>query len=200
MCNKLTIIWTGLLGASLLALTACTGGDPANGTPAPTSSPPASTGLQGGAPPVPSPLNPAAIEAAPCSAITPEQVASLGLPQKSTEPHTDENGSCTWRFATGGKPSSFSGSLVKGVGLQSLYMRNQSGGLPLFEPFTASGYPAAVYYATANRPPGECALTAALRDDLGYTISVSVDPPLGDGCELGKKVAGFVVEYLKGKS
>jgi hypothetical protein len=202
MRNMKTATWAALLGASLLVLTACTG-DNTTGTPTPASPTPTSAALPDGVPPVPAPLNPATIQAAPCSPITPEQVASLGMPQKDTEVHPDDTGACSWGFVTGGKPASFSGSLLMNIGLQGLYSRHQMGGLTKFEPFTTAGYPGVVYDTTTNTPPGGCALTVALQNNIGYTISVSLNSdnsPLGNGCELGKKVAGFVVEYLKGKS
>jgi uncharacterized protein DUF3558 len=175
------------------------------GTAAPAS-PASSTGLRFGAPPVPAPLDPTPLETDPCAVMTPVQVASLGAPFKNTAPDpNDPTGpSCGWRFATNDGPSSVSGGVFTGDpthgGISGLYGQQQIGGLTKFQPFTVNGYPGVVYDAATNTAPGGCAAAIGLRNDLTYTISVSLDAldhPFADGCELGKKVAGFVIRYLQ---
>lgn len=192
------------LGLGLLS-TSCSSNTPVDGTAAPSGPAPSSTPSlpSDGAPAVPKPLNSEAIEKAPCSAITADQIASLGAPQKSAEPKVADPGGpkCSWRFASE-NPSSVTGAVFTGdpnhSGISGLYYNHKSGGLAKFEPFTASGYPGAVY--TNSSLTEECAAAVGIRDDLTYTISVSLDTatsPLGNPCDLGKKVAGFVIDYLK---
>ncbi|MEC3978799.1 DUF3558 domain-containing protein [Amycolatopsis sp. H20-H5] len=190
-----------------LATTGCSGTSAVNGTPtAPAPSAPASTALPSdGAPAVPKALDPAALEKDPCSAMTADQVASLGKPQKSTEPEVADSGGpkCSWDFATDG-PSSVTGAVFTAdpsrSGISGLYSQHKVDGLTKFEPFSVDGYPGVVYDNSTNALPGQCAAAVGIRDDLTYTISVSLysgTTPFTDGCELGKKVAGFVIEYLK---
>ncbi len=138
--------------------------------------------------------------------MTPDQVATLGAPAKNSEPKpADPTGpACSWSFATDDGPSSTTGAVFTADpthgGISGLYGKQQSGGLSKFQPFTVSGYPGVIYDAATNSSPGSCGLAVGLRDDLTYTISVDLDAlkqPFADSCELGKKVAGFVVQYLQ---
>lgn len=138
--------------------------------------------------------------------MTPAQVASLGAPLKNTVPKPDDptGPSCGWRFVTPDAPASVSGAVFTGDpshgGISGLYGQQQTGGLSKFQPFSVDGYPGVVYDAGTNTPAGGCAVAVGLRNDLSYTISVSLDAlehPFADGCELGKKVAGFVITYLQ---
>ncbi|WP_081655371.1 DUF3558 domain-containing protein [Amycolatopsis orientalis] len=194
----------GLL-ASAIFLAGCSG-ESGSASPATSAAPPSSTGLPFGAPSVPAPLDPTALEKNPCAAMTADQVASLGAPLKGTVPQPDDptGPSCGWRFATDEAPSSVSGTVFtkdpSHGGISGLYGQKQAGGVTQFEAFSANGYPGVVYNASSNPPPGSCALAVGLRDDLAYTISVSLDAlkqPFADGCELGKKVAGYVIQYLQ---
>ena len=175
------------------------------GTAVPAS-PTTSTGLRFGAPPVPAPLDPTPLEKDPCAVMTPAQVASLGAPFKdaASKPADILGPSCDWSFATEDDPSSVSGTVFtkdpSHGGISGLYGKQQTGGLTKFQPFTINGYPGIVYDAATNTAPGGCAAAIGLRNDLTYTISVSLDAldhPFADGCELGKKVAGFVIQYLQ---
>jgi hypothetical protein len=203
MPNPRTATFT-LLAAGLL-VSSCSS-QAGNATPA-SPAPPSSSGLRFGAPPVPAPLDPAPLEKTPCAAMTEDQVAGLGAPPKSAQAKpTDPLGpSCTWRFATDEDgPSSTTGAVFTADptrgGISGLYGKQQLGGTTRFEPFSANGYPGVIYNASTSPPPGSCALAVGIRDDLTYTISVDLDGlkhPFAEGCELGKKVAGFVVSYLQ---
>lgn len=190
-------------------LTACSTESPAVSAPQTTSTAPSAPTLPSdGAPAVPKPLNAARIEADPCSPITAAQVASLGQPQKSATVNSDALGpGCSWRFASE-DPSSFSGGLLTNdpqhSGISGIYSQHTRGSLTKFSAFSANGYPGAVYSDSTNPLPGECVAAVGVRDDLAYVISISLysgTTPFTDPCELGKKVAGFVIEYLqKGQS
>ena len=176
------------------------------GTAAPASPPASSTGLRFGAPAVSAPLDPAALEKTPCAAMTSAQVTSLGAPYKGEEPKPNDSlgPACSWAFDTKEAGSFVTGAVFTGDsshgGISGLYGRQQSGGLAKFQPFTVNGYPGVIYDAASNTPPGSCPLAIGLRDDLTYTISVDLDglkQPFADACEVGKKVAGFVITYLQ---
>lgn len=168
----------------------------------PSSSPATSTSAKVNEHPVPQPLDTRAFEAAPCTVPSAEQVSELGVPFKSATIHADPEGpGCAIRFATE-NPNLFVGTIFTSdhSGISGLYEKQQQGGFTDFKPFTASGYPGAVFANVTVPDVGHCSLAVGLRDDLTYSLSVSLDSattPLGDPCELGKKVAGFVVEYLK---
>ncbi|HEY2061081.1 MAG TPA: DUF3558 domain-containing protein [Amycolatopsis sp.] len=191
--------------ALLVVATLVAGCSGQTGTAVPAS-PASSTGLRFGAPPVPAPLDPTPLETDPCAAMTPVQVASLGAPFKNEEskPADPLGPACSWSFATEDGRSSTTGAVFTGDpshgGISGLYGRQQMGGLTKFQPFTANGYPGVIYDAASNTPPGSCPLAIGLRNDLTYTISVDLDGldhPFADACELGKKVAGFVIQYLQ---
>ncbi|MBB4687809.1 hypothetical protein BJY18_005294 [Amycolatopsis jiangsuensis] len=138
--------------------------------------------------------------------MTADQVTSLGAPFKSTDPKPDgpTGPTCTWRFDTQESPTGVTATVFtkdpSHGGISGLYGRQQSGGLTKFQPFTVDGYPGVFYDNADNPPPGLCALAVGLRDDLSYTMTVSLDglkSPFADSCEVGKKVAGFVVSYLQ---
>jgi hypothetical protein len=137
--------------------------------------------------------------------MTPAQVGSLGAPLKNTNPEPDDptGPSCGWVFDTADHTSVVSAGVFTGDpshgGISGVYGKQQTGGLTKFQPFTVMGYPGAIYDAASNSLPGSCGLAVGLRDDLSYTITVGLDNshPFTDACELGKKVAGFVVQYLQ---
>jgi hypothetical protein len=177
---------------------------PGTATPAP-SAPASSAGPRFGAPPVPAPLDPAPLEKAPCAAMTSTQVASLGAAYKNEEskPSDPLGPTCSWSFDTDDNASSVTGGVFtkdpSHGGISGLYGRQQTGGLTKFEPFSVNGFPGVVYDASNNPLLGSCALGVGLRNDLSYTITVGLDDrsPFTDACELGKKVAGFVITYLQ---
>ena len=190
--------------ALLVAGTLMAGGSGQSGTASPAPTRP--TALRFGAPPVPAPLDPTPLETDPCAAMTPAQVDSLGAPFKDAEskPADILGPACSWSFATEDGRSSTTGAVFTGDpshgGISGLYGRQQMGGLTKFQPFAANGYPGVIYDAASNTPPGSCPLAVGLRNDLTYTISVDLDGldhPFADACELGKKVAGFVIQYLQ---
>ncbi|UKD53595.1 DUF3558 domain-containing protein [Amycolatopsis sp. FU40] len=191
------------LAAAAVLLSSCSA-EP--GKAAPTTAPPStSAGPRFGAPPVPVPLDASSLEKEPCAALTPDQVASLGAPFKGNDPKPDDatGPSCNWKFATT-PASSVGGTLTTKDpghgGISGIYSKKQFGGVTKFEPFTVNSYPGVVYDPADNSPAGLCTMVIGLRDDLGYVIDVSLDGlknPFADSCELGKKVAGYVIQYLK---
>ncbi|MEC3978796.1 DUF3558 domain-containing protein [Amycolatopsis sp. H20-H5] len=188
--------------AALSVLFAGCSGKGATPTSTPSVSPQPPTASKVNEHAVPQALETKSFEAAPCSAPSPEQVAGLGAPLKSATPRTDPEGpGCSIRFATD-NPNSVVGTIFTSdhSGMSGLYEKQQQGGFTDFKPFTVSGYPGAVFANVSTSDPAHCSLAVGLRDDLTYSVSVSLDSattPLGDPCALGKKVAGFVVEYLK---
>ncbi|MFF0144505.1 uncharacterized protein DUF3558 [Amycolatopsis sulphurea] len=202
MTNRHTV--TASLAAATVLLTGCAS-EPGNAAPA-SPAPPTSTGLPFGAPPVPAPLDPAPLKKAPCDAMTADQVASLGAPLKNarSKPADPTGPACSWTFDYEDDISAVTGAVFTADpthgGISGLYGQKQFNGLTRFEPFSANGYPGVIYDAATNSMPGNCALAVGLRDDLTYTISVGLDVlkhPFAEGCELGKKVAGYVIQYLQ---
>ncbi|MFD2469489.1 DUF3558 domain-containing protein [Amycolatopsis silviterrae] len=191
------------LAAAAVLLSSCS---TESGKAAPATAPPStSTGPRFGAPPVPAPLDASPLEKNPCAAMSPDQVASLGAPFKNNDPKPDDytGPSCNWEFATS-PASSVGGTLATKDpghgGISGIYSKKQSGGVTKFEPFTVNNYPGVIYDPASNSPAGLCTMVVGLRDDLGYVIDVSLDGlknPFADSCEVGKKVAGYVVQYLQ---
>lgn len=204
MPKPTTITALSLLATAILA-TSCSG-EGGEATPAPSSVPVSSVSPKFGAPPVSTPLDPGPLEKTPCAAMTADQVAALGAPLKTTKakPADPTGPACSWVFDTPDGPSSATGAVFTADpthgGISGLYGKQQTGGLTKFEPFSVNGYPGVIYDAAANSMPGSCGLAVGLRDDLTYTISVDLDvlkKPFADSCEVGKKVAGYVIQYLQ---
>ncbi|WP_275291219.1 DUF3558 domain-containing protein [Amycolatopsis sp. La24] len=202
MNSRYAATFTFALAAVLLS--GCSG-EPGNATS--TAPPPSSSaGPQFGAPSVPAPLDATALEKDPCAAMNADQVTSLGAPFKNTAPQPDgaTGPTCGWRFATDDGPSSVGGTVVtkdpSHSGLSGIYGQQKAGALTKFEPFTVAGYPGVIYDPASNSPAGLCTMTVGLRNDLTYVINVNLDSlkkPFADSCEVGKKVAGYVIQYLQ---
>lgn len=185
-------------GVALL-LAGCSNDDPSPSPPAGAAERPNSpSSPANGAPQVPNSLNIKPLEANPCSAITDEQIASLGEPLQNAE---REDTDCSWKLGT---PQEFRGQfdaglLPAGQGLNDTYKQHEQGQFPTFEPVTIAGYPAVINGKTR----GECTLVAGLRNDRVYlvTAQAGIDTPMeGNECQAAQKVTEFAINNLKGAS
>jgi hypothetical protein len=158
-----------------------------------------------GAPNVVEPLNTTGIDNSPCDAVTKEQIESLGVPLKksSVNPNLVKSKYCHWILVDGA--GTFDGGTVvdNPSGLSSLYATNTEGGLTHFQPTPLiEGYPGLVYAQGGRVGDGECTLAVGVRNDLTYTVNVGLNntnPNYKDPCGAAQKIAGFAIQYLKGK-
>ncbi|MGH3515936.1 MAG: DUF3558 domain-containing protein, partial [Haloechinothrix sp.] len=154
--------------------------------------PPADSGLpHSGAPKVENPIDTAAFEADPCSAITEQQLAEerVNIDEVKPEPDNQVGPSCTWysTFEWG----QFSGAVLtaNSDGLSTQYAQYQAGEWAYFEELSVAGYPAVVNSLTDNRKNGDCTLNVGVRDDLTYILTLSLgteNPYRTKPCELAE--------------
>lgn len=190
-------------------------GVPGGQTPLPTPPTGASSGApveglpHSGAPKVETPIaDTSQWENDPCSAISADQLTSLGLTVPSPERHDIPNigPGCMWEFDSE-SASLFSAGFAtqgSGKGMSSLYAHKAAGTAAYFEELQPiEGHPAALEGPKDDRAIGVCDLGVGLRDDLLYTVVVTADPstPQGkDPCDFAAKVAALAVQTMKGSS
>jgi hypothetical protein len=190
------------------ALLAGCGNDPTAGAPAAPSTTPSTPALpQDGAPNVESPLNTAAIDTAPCSAVSKEKIETLGGKLRSSK---EENAVlnpgdrvCTWIFESGMGTIGANTSTDNNIGISSLYSLNKLGKLTVFQPTAPiEGYPGVIYSDQASTRIGDCTLAVGLRNDHSYIVHTSLrsnHPNYSNPCEVATKVAAFTIQSLRGK-
>lgn len=179
--------------------------------PAPPSGSPQSSAPEtpsDGAPKVQKPIDSAAFEADPCSAISTQQLQSIGLQVKEAKPDLDPaiGPGCDWTIAGNAEGGSIGGTFqVENTGgLGSFYRDSQQGELGLFEEISPiEGQPAIAYGRKDDRNRGQCSVAVGLRDDLVYVASIGVSPKnpfRADPCSAGQQVATMAVQTLRGGS
>jgi hypothetical protein len=160
---------------------------------------------QAGAPSVDNPLKTDSIDNTPCNAATAEQVESIGgkLKNADTSPMLGKSMACHWVFEDGLGAISANTLPENTSGLSSLYSKQSKGQLTAFQPLPPiEGYPAVLFADGGRLGDGVCSMTAGLRNDLSYIVGVDLDPRnphYSDPCDLATKLAGFAIQYLKGK-
>ncbi|MFD5827354.1 DUF3558 domain-containing protein [Lentzea sp. NPDC060358] len=192
-----------VVGAAAVALLAgCDTGGGATGTPTNTTPPPSSS-AGGGAPEVRNPLDLSAVEAAPCSALTPAQVESFGLPGVAGKVNTSSPGaSCIWLGAsTPAKVAPALTVLPGGTNLDSVYRNKDNGTYAVFEPMAdVQGYPAVLTLATDERSKGNCEIVVGATADKAilFTIqAVTGSPKFADPCGAVTEFATLAVTTIK---
>ncbi|WP_410654580.1 DUF3558 domain-containing protein [Amycolatopsis sp. lyj-112] len=188
---------TAFLAAALLALSGC--GTPA---PGPSSPPPVSV------PSIPAPLDGAGFLADPCTAITVEQVESMGFTDGRRG--NGRAGECLLGFGpTVEVTVSWLTPLRESIG--SLY-RDHATGRDIgnrWEELAIQGYPAVVVRAEENiarrqhEGPLACKLALGVDDDTLVYVGANTrgraeaGPWQYDSCGAAEKIAGFVIENLR---
>ncbi|MFI9384970.1 DUF3558 domain-containing protein [Kutzneria sp. NPDC052558] len=173
------------------------------GTPSPQTSTPA-TSLPAGTPHVANPLDTSKAQAAPCSVITDQQIAQLGIVADKKLSDASLGPSCDWHDTS--KLPAMLGFEVQFVtsnksGLSSLYEQKDSlrqGGY--FEPVNPiQGYPAVLYGQVEDRPDGACGIAVGVSDTLDYSVSVNVNsgPNVKTPCDVAEKIADMVMTNLR---
>ncbi len=196
-------IRTIVAGAAALALLAgCGNSGDTTGTPT-TGPQPTSTGQSGGAPKVGTPLDVKAFEAAPCTAVTPAQVETFGLPGVTGKVNSTAPGpACVWTGVnTAAKASPGLVFLPDGTNLGTIYANKDNGTYAAFEELPAiQGYPAALTMAADQRTSGNCEISLGVSDDRAILFtfsSLNGSPRYADPCGSLTEFANLAVTTIK---
>lgn len=196
-----------------LGLAGCTTSDAGTPTPGPdssASSAPTSTGSSAPnsgqdtleAPRVENPLDASRFLTDPCAALTPDQLATLGV---STPGRGDTESEiaktvgplCTWTADTE-IPSVIGITWQSGNknGLADLYrMRHERG---YFEETTVKGYPAVFSSGLDNRDGGDCYIYVGISDTLTFAASETGVLDADGACARAEQVAAAAVVTMRG--
>ena len=193
---RIRTIVAGTAAVALLAGCGDSGGT--TGTPTTASQPSSS----GGAPKIESPLDVKAFEAAPCSTVTPAQVAAFGLPGVTGRVNSNElGGACIWLGAsTPAKMAPGVAFLPEGTNLSTI-LPNKANIYAAFEPQPAiQGYPTYIAVVSDARDNGDCDLLVGVSDDKALTFTFQSDkgsPKFADPCAGITEFANLAITTMK---
>jgi hypothetical protein len=189
-----------VLSAAVL-LTGCSNGVTGHASPStstPTSAP--SSGSDPDVPKVAQPLDTARYEQDACAALTKDQLTQLGI---TTAPKPDPSNlgpGCDWNAFDEIGFTLDSRLLTSGSSLANIYGLQKQGEWSYFQPVAdVSGYPG-VLVDDDDPPKNTCQLLVGVRDDLLYSVQISVSPDAsiyGNPCPTLQKVAEMAVSTMK---
>ena len=173
--------------------------DPASSTPAAASP---SADVPAGVPKVAHPIDTARFEKEPCAALTAGQLAQLRI---TTAPKPDAGNKlgpgCEWNAYDEIGLTVGAALLTAGSSLATLYKQNEQGDWKLFKPVAdVAGYPGVLLDELDAQPKGNCGLSVAVRDNLIYSLSVTISSgskDYGNPCPVAQKAAELAVSTMK---
>lgn len=184
------------------ACTACTqyiSGTPTAAPPDTSSGTAPSTNAQTyGAPRVTNPLDASTYFDRPCSVLTDDQRASLGI-SKPGRPGTDSDighnagPACSWANEARTTEAAF--LTANKNGLSDTYRGHQQGYFEFWQPTTVDNYPAVFNDSFDQRDMGACGLTVGISDTL--TLAVNVVGSDTDPCEQTRRATSMVIDTVK---
>lgn len=199
-----TLTGVTIVSSALLALTACSGDGPTTILPTnagTTPSAPSRGATQPSAPAIPEPLEPTDLVDDPCSSLTPEQTADLGVNGQGTETRVTTDGlkGCDWKFGANLEwkiqvayvtPNSKNG-------LQNEYDQHAAGAFDggYFEPMSVAGYPGVFSNVADTRPDGRCDLGVGINNETLLTVAVTGDAGK-DNCRAASNVAERIIATI----
>jgi hypothetical protein len=187
--------------AALALLTGCGTGGGTTGTPTNATQPTTSAGNSGGAPKVSNPLDLAAVEAAPCNAVTAAQLTAYGLPGVTGSVNTGAPGpACQWSGTfTAAEMSVGMVVLPSGTSLNSIYAKKDT--YPVFEERPAiQGHPMAVALVVDQRKEGNCEIVVGASDQRAITFTFLSDEKskyFADPCAGVTEFANLAITTIK---
>ncbi|WP_116043092.1 DUF3558 domain-containing protein [Amycolatopsis palatopharyngis] len=207
---RISRIGVAALASLGLLLGACSGVEPGSAgsipsktvpggdSRAPTGSASPDAPSTGSAPQVSDPIDPSAISADACGALTPAQLDTLGL-TAGTPRQSAVGPSCYWKVAAE-DANRIDFTLVEqnSGGLSDIY--DQRTEFAYFEETEVSGYPA-VYASDADqRTSGFCTMYVGLNDNVAMSAGSQflTGSDLSDPCPVVAEAAESMIETLKG--
>ncbi|WP_158303028.1 MULTISPECIES: DUF3558 domain-containing protein [Prauserella] len=201
----LALVGAATLG--LLPIAACSNPEPGEARPADssTSTPTETASTPDSAiPAIDQPLDISYLRAAPCEALTPEQVEEFFGEGNVATPDLEASAGpeCAWR-----KGTSVSGIHVAlpdatNTGLRALYANRDA--YEYFEELPpANGYPAVAYQLDDNRAGGDCTVRVGTSDETSVNVNVLLgEDKVGqvDPCEAAYEVTTAVIGNIKARN
>ncbi len=137
--------------------------------------------------------------------LTAGQLSQLGI---TTQPKPDLASklgpSCEWNAFDEIGITIHATLLTIGSSLAKVYQQHAQGQWPFFEPVAdVSGYPGVLLDSLDAQPKGKCQLIVGLRDDLAYSVQVSIDTDskeYGNPCPVLRKATEMAVSTMKAGS
>lgn len=203
--NKLTAVT--LLVAAAATLTACTG--ETGGKPKPAESAGSSAAAQPGGRQIADPLDVSKYLGNPCDLTPLAKLSAAGYTEPG-EPKTEDDvakvlagPSCHWSGAEPGVGMTVqvqTGNRDNGIGgVAGLEKAKQSRQLGFLEQTEdVGGYPAFFAGQSDRRATGSCGLAVGVADDLTFTVTSLGYQGAQDSCDNSVRVAGIVIDTLKG--
>ncbi|HWD04535.1 MAG TPA: DUF3558 domain-containing protein [Amycolatopsis sp.] len=191
-----TLRLTAAAIAFLGLLTACSGsnaGEPPASAPATTST--VSAGLR-----VPAPLPTDGLLNDPCSVLTRDEAAQVGLDSPGRKDTGEVNG-CTWKSTRSEQNQVAIRPLPQNhAGISDIY--DQKDKDVYFQPVTINGYPGVFADVQDSRPSGGCTLWLGVTDQLavGVISSIYVGDNKNNPCGISQKFATALVRHLQSPS
>jgi hypothetical protein len=188
--------------AAAVVIAGCSSTEPGRPTADGDPSPALSTSTSDGkAPPVRAALNDARLIGDPCSALTSEQLRSLGFTAavKTDVEDLAVGNVCSWNDDTIGAVGASAGVVVQTTlihGLSDIYAQRH--GMAYFTPVTIEGYPAVLTDLTDQRDSGTCALNLGVSDTSVLAIDYEQQELGPSACDKVQALARAVVETLRG--
>lgn len=186
-----------------ILLAGCSSSISGSATPSPDVNASAPSNVGGtGVPKVANPINTARYEQDPCAALTGEQLQKLNI---TTQPKADLSNKlgpdCTWNAFDQIGLTVGATLLTAGSSLVNLYKLHEQGSFPYFQPVAdVSGYPGVLLDDLDAKPKNMCGMSVAVRDDLIYSVQVTIDPDkeeAKDPCPVAQKIAEMAVSTMK---
>jgi hypothetical protein len=164
--------------------------------------PPSPTEGNENVPKVAHPIDTSPYQREPCSVLSVDQLAQLGI---KTEPKPDlatkAGPGCEWNAYDDMGLTVGSRLLTAGSSLANLYQQHAQGAWPFFEPVPdVSGYPGVLLESVEAQPKSVCGMSVAVRDDLIYSVQIRIDPQkeeAKDPCPVVRKIAEMAVSTMK---
>ncbi|MBN6039347.1 DUF3558 domain-containing protein [Amycolatopsis sp. 195334CR] len=196
-----------LLVAAAAALSACSG--ETGGNPKPVETAGSTAAEQPGGPKIANPLDVSAYLGNPCDLTPLEKLSAAGYTEPG-EPKTEDDvakvlagPSCHWSGAEPGVGMTVqvqTGNRDNGIGgvagLEKAKQGRQLGFLEQTE--DVGGYPAFFAGQSDRRATGSCGLAVGVADDLTFTVTSLGYQGAQDSCDNSVRVAGIVIDTLKG--
>jgi hypothetical protein len=141
------------------------------------------------------PLNGSPFTSEPCSALTADDTAALGLSGAQTTNSSDKLGpSCGWSVGEKGVNVAWEKNDTNGLG--DLYALKST--MAYWIPMTISGYPAVEADAADGRSSiGSCVVNVGINDQLFFFASMEGASNADQACSSAKQAAAAVVKNLQ---
>jgi hypothetical protein len=185
------------MAAAAVVVVGCSSAKAGGARPAADSSTASSgTNTPSTAPPITHPLDASGLVTKPCAALSPSDLAGLGVTNPIDGADHDANGAgCTWTGDTGGTVG-VSWETTNTHGLADLYVKKST--FAYWIPTTIAGYPGVYGDSLGDqRANGDCVVNVGVSDHLAFFAEDNDPDNAPQDCRLSGRVAADVIATLK---